>query len=122
MSTPGEVKDLLITYMGEYKNEVFTCVFLDNRHQVISMEELFQGTIDGAAVYPRVVVQRALELNSAAIIIAHNHPSGIAEPSSADEQITTRIKDALSLLDIRLLDHFIIGGGNCISFAERGYL
>ena len=122
VSSPNEVRDLLITYMSEYKNEVFTCVFMDNRHQVISMEELFHGTIDSASVYPRVIAQRALELNSAAIIIAHNHPSGIPTPSFTDEQITTKIKDTMSLLDIRLLDHFIVGGGNSFSFAEQGYL
>ena len=101
--------------------EVFACLFLDNRHRVIAYEELFRGTIDGASVHPREVVKRALHFNTAAVILAHNHPSGIAEPSQADERITQRLKDALALVDIRLLDHMIIGD-DVVSFAERGLL
>ncbi|MDQ2694962.1 MAG: DNA repair protein RadC [Pseudomonadota bacterium] len=103
-------------------HEVFACLFLDNRHRVIDYEELFFGTIDGASVHPRQVVKRALHHNAAAVIFAHNHPSGVAEPSRADEQITVRLKDALGLIDVRVLDHFIIGDGQTVSFAERGLL
>jgi DNA repair protein RadC len=103
-------------------HEVFACLFLDNRHRMISYEELFHGTIDGASVHPRQVVRRALHHNAAALIFAHNHPSGVAEPSRADEQITRRLKDALGLIDVRVLDHFVIGDGQAVSFAERGLL
>jgi len=102
--------------------EVFCCIFLDNRNRVIRLEELFRGTIDGASVHPREVVRQALALNSAAVILAHNHPSGIAEPSQADEFITRRLKSALALVDIRILDHLVIGDGTAVSFAERGLL
>ena len=104
------------------KAEVFGCLFLDNQHRVIDVGELFQGTIDGASVHPRVVVQQALALNAAAIVFFHNHPSGVAEPSHADEAITKRLKDALALVDIRVLDHFVVTAGECVSFAERGLL
>lgn len=103
-------------------HEVFACLFLDNRHRMIRYEELFQGTIDGASVHPRQVVRRALHHNAAALIFAHNHPSGVAEPSRADEQITRRLKDALGLIDVRVLDHFVVGDGQAVSFAERGLL
>lgn len=103
-------------------HEVFACLFLDNRHRVIVFEELFRGTIDGASVHPRQVVKRAMYHNAAAVILAHNHPSGIAEPSRADEQITQRLKDILAGVDVRLLDHFIIGDGHIISLAEQGLL
>ena len=103
-------------------HEGFCGVFLDNRHRVIALEELFRGTIDGASVHPREVVKRALAKNAAAVILAHNHPSGIAEPSQADELITRRLKEALALVDIRVLDHLVIGDGVCESFAERGLL
>jgi DNA repair protein RadC len=95
---------------------------LDNRHRIIADEELFQGTIDGASVHPRIVVQRALEVNAAAVILYHNHPSGVAEPSSADENITLRLKDALALVDIRVLDHFVVSAAESTSFAEKGIL
>ncbi len=108
--------------LAEYKNEVFGCVFLDQRHRIIEMTELFQGTIDGASVHPRVVVQKALEFNSAAILLFHNHPSGVAEPSHADEAITRRLKEALALIDVRVLDHFVVTVGESISFAERNLL
>ncbi|WP_033482417.1 DNA repair protein RadC [Xanthomonas citri] len=103
-------------------NEVFVAVFLTTRHRVIACEALFRGTIDGAEVHPRVVVQRALALNAAALIVSHQHPSGDTTPSAADRAITNRLKDALSLVDIRLLDHFIIGKGTPYSFAASGLL
>jgi DNA repair protein RadC len=101
---------------------VFGCVFLDNRHRVRGVEELFHGTIDGASVHPRVVVQRALEVNAAALILFHNHPSGVAEPSRADELLTRRLKDALALVDVRVLDHFVVTAEDSVSFAERGLI
>ncbi|MEX0606485.1 MAG: DNA repair protein RadC [Halofilum sp. (in: g-proteobacteria)] len=102
--------------------EVFACLFLDNRHRVLAFEELFRGTIDGASVYPREVVKRALAHNAAAVILAHNHPSGVAEPSRADTRLTERLRDALGLVEIRVLDHLIVGDGDPVSFAERGLL
>jgi len=122
ISSPEESRHYLTYQLRDCSDEVFAALFLDNRHQVIKYEELFYGTIDGASVYPRVVVKKALQYNAAALIIAHNHPSGIAEPSAADESITLRLKEALALVDIRLLDHFIIGDGNIVSLAERGVL
>lgn len=112
----------LVAKLRHEPHEVFACLFLDNRHRIISFEELFHGTIDGASVHPRQVVKRALFHNAAAVILAHNHPSGIAEPSRADEQITLRLKESLALIDVRVLDHFIIGDGETVSFAERGLL
>ncbi|MGB0502611.1 MAG: RadC family protein, partial [Thalassolituus sp.] len=100
----------------------FACLFLDNQNRVIRYEELFRGTIDSAAVYPREVVKQALALGAAAIILAHNHPSGIAEPSQSDRAITERLQQALSVMDIRVLDHLVVGDGYCVSFAERGWL
>ncbi len=97
-------------------------MFLDNRHRVIEFEELFRGTIDGASVHPREVVRRALQHNAAALILAHNHPSGVTQPSEADRRITQRLKDALALVEIRILDHFIIGDGKPVSMAELGML
>lgn len=105
-----------------YRYEVFACLFLDNKHRMIAFEELFRGTIDSANVYPREVVQQALSHNAAAVIFAHNHPSGVAEPSQADYAITERLKSALNTVDIRVLDHIIIGDGETISFAETGRL
>lgn len=101
-------------------HEIFACLFLDNRHRVLAFEELFRGTIDGASVYPREVVKAALRHNAAAVILAHNHPSGVAEPSRADTRLTERLRDALGLVDIRVLDHVIVGDGEPVSFAERG--
>ena len=101
---------------------MFAALFLDNRHRVIRYEELFRGTIDGASVHPREVVKAALKLNAAALIFAHNHPSGVAEPSHADERLTRRLRDALGLVDIRVLDHVVIGDQQMVSFAERGLL
>jgi DNA repair protein RadC len=122
LSNPDETRDYLIARLRGYAHEVFACLFLDNRHRIISFDELFHGTIDGTSVHPREVVKRALGHNAAAVIFAHNHPSGVAEPSVADELITRRLKDALALVDIRVLDHLIIGDGHTVSFAERGLL
>lgn len=109
-------------HLGLLEQEVFACLFLDSRHRVIDFETLFYGTIDGATVHPREVVKRALHHNAAAVILSHNHPSGIAEPSRADTSITMRLKDALALVDIRLLDHVIVAGEQSVSLAERGVL
>ena len=122
LPSPNRTREFLRVLLGDRKAEVFGCLYLDNRHRVIETAELFQGTIDGAAVYPRVVVQQALTLNAAAVMFFHNHPSGVAEPSHADEAITRRLKDALALVDIRVLDHFIVTAGESLSFAERGLL
>jgi len=122
LTSPTGTTDYLRVKFADYKNEVFCAIFLDNRHRVLRFDEMFQGTIDGASVYPRIVVQRALEINAAAVIFAHNHPSGIAEPSNADEQITRRLKDALALVDVRVLDHIVVGITETVSFAERGLL
>jgi DNA repair protein RadC len=118
----ADTRRYLTAKLRHQPHEVFACLFLDNRHRVISFEELFHGTIDGASVHPREVVRRALYHNAAALILAHNHPSGVAEPSQADEQITLRLREALALIDVRLLDHFIVGDGQIISMAERGLL
>lgn len=122
LSSPVETRQYLQLVFEGYRNEVFGAVFLDNRHRVLGLEELFFGTIDGASVHPRVVVQRALDLNSAAVIFAHNHPSGVAEPSRADEALTRRLKEALALVDVRVLDHIVVGCEGTVSFAERGLL
>lgn len=105
---------------AEHEREVFSVLFLDNRHRVLGLEELFYGTVDTATVHPREVVKSALKRNAAAVIFAHNHPSGVAEPSRADELLTRRLKDALALVDIRVLDHFVVGDGDPVSMAERG--
>ncbi len=122
LPSPNHTRDFLRMLLAERKAEVFGCLFLDNRHRVIETVELFQGTIDGASVYPRVVVQQALTVNAAAVMFFHNHPSGVAEPSNADQAITRRLKEALALIDIRVLDHFVVTAGESISFAERGLL
>jgi len=122
LTAPESTRAFLMSQLRDRSYEVFCCLHLDNRHRLISFEELFRGTIDGASVHPREVVKQALAHNAAAVILAHNHPSGIAEPSAADELITHRLKDALALVDIRVLDHFIVGDGVCLSFAERGLL
>ena len=108
--------------MRHLGHELFCCLYLDNRHRVLRFDEMFRGTIDGTSVYPREVVKEALATNAAAVILAHNHPSGVAEPSQADERITRRLKSALELVDIRLLDHLIIGDGCSTSMASRGLL
>lgn len=122
LTDAAATRQYLSLRLAEYRHEVFGCLLLDTRHRVIAVRELFQGTIDGAAVYPRVVVQKALETNAAAIIFFHNHPSGVAEPSHADEALTRRLKDALALIDVRVLDHFVVSAGDSVSFAERGLL
>lgn len=119
---PAKTRRFLKSRLRSYQQEVFACLFLDNQHRVIKFEELFQGTIDGASVYPREVVKKALALNAAAVILAHNHPSGLAEPSQADIRITDKLKSALLLVDIRVLDHMIVGDGEVLSFAESGIL
>jgi DNA repair protein RadC len=121
LSNPAQTRRYLAMRLRDYAFEVFAALFLDNRHRVIALEELFRGTIDGASVHPREVVRRALHHNAAALIFAHNHPSGVAEPSEADRHITRRLKDALALIDVRVLDHFVIGD-EVVSFAERGLL
>jgi DNA repair protein RadC len=122
LESPGATEQYLKAVLRDHSNEVFACLFLDTRHRVIAFEELFYGTIDGATVYPRVVAEKALRYGAAALIVAHNHPSGISEPSLADQAITRRLKDALALLDIRLLDHFVVGDGAPVSMAARGML
>jgi DNA repair protein RadC len=122
LSSPKATRDYLSARLRHLEHEVFCCLYLDKRHRLMHCEELFRGTIDGASVHPREIVKLALQRNAAAVIVAHNHPSGIAEPSQADELITQRVKEALGLVDIRLLDHIIIGDGACVSLAERGLL
>jgi len=122
LESPEAVRNYLRTQLRHRQREVFACLLLDNRHRVISYEELFFGTIDAASVYPREVVKKALEQNAAALILAHNHPSGVAEPSRADRQITDRLVKALQTVDIRVLDHMVIGDAEVISFAERGWI
>ena len=122
LESPKQTRDYLTVRLGNRDHEVFTVLFLDNRHRLIEVTEMFRGTLDGASVHPREVVKAALSHNAAAVILAHNHPSGVAEPSVADELITNRLRDALALIDVRILDHFIVAGGEVLSFAERGLL
>ena len=119
---PASVRAYLRARLRDRHREVFACLFLDTRHRLIACEELFLGTIDGASVHPREVVQQALTHKAAAVILAHNHPSGVAEPSRADRAITERLIEALQLIDVRVLDHFIVGDGEPWSFAEHGQL
>lgn len=121
-TNPNDSRDYLKLTLAELEYESFSVMFLDNQHRLLRLTELFRGTIDGAAVYPREVVKAALHFNAAAVILAHNHPSGVADPSRADRQITERLKQALSLVDIRTLDHIIVGHGEPYSFAEHGLL
>ncbi len=120
--SPADTEAFLLSKMRHLGHELFCCLFLDNRHRVLHFEPMFRGTIDGTSVYPREVVKEALAVNAAAVILAHNHPSGVAEPSQADERITRRLKSALELVDIRLLDHLIVGAGRATSLASRGML
>lgn len=122
ISNAADVKDYLITAMGNQEQEVFAGMFLDMRHRLISFDILFYGTLGGTAVYPREVVKRAFLYNAAAVIFAHNHPSGVAEPSRADELLTQRLAEALKLIEVRVLDHIVVAGGGTVSFAERGLL
>jgi DNA repair protein RadC len=120
--SPADTEAFLLARLRDLPHELFCCIYLDNRHRIIAFEELFRGTIDGTSVYPREVVKQALGFNAAAVILAHNHPSGVAEPSQADERITRRLKSALELVDIRLLDHLVVGDGVTTSLASRGLL
>lgn len=120
LTSPGQARTFLRAQLRDRPYEVFCCLYLDTRHRVLEFEELFRGTIDGASVHPREVVKSALARNAAAVIIAHNHPSGVAEPSAADEAMTRRLKHALALVDIRLLDHFVVGETAVVSLSERG--
>ena len=121
MSSPAKTKAYLECKLSQYEREVFGVMMLDNRHQLINYQELFWGTINSASVYPREVVKAVLCSNASAVILAHNHPSGNAEPSSADKAITERLVDSLNLIDVRVLDHIVVGH-NSVSFAERGLL
>lgn len=122
LESPQAVRQYLAAKLRHHTREVFACLFLDNKHRVIEFEPLFFGTINAASVYPREVVRRALDHNAAALILSHNHPSGVAEPSTADQQITQQLVKALEMIDVRVLDHMVIGDGEIVSFAERGLL
>ena len=122
LNSPSAVRDYLRLKMQSLPHEVFVAMFLDAQNRVIETEELFRGTLTQTSVYPREVVKRALHYNAGAVILAHNHPSGVAEPSHADETLTQALKQALALVDIRVLDHFIVAGSSVLSFAERGLL
>lgn len=122
LTSPMVARELIGLKLAEYEYEVFACLFLDNQHRLIRFSEVFRGTIDGASVYPREIVKEALQCNAAVVIFCHNHPSGIAEPSESDKVITQKLQGALSLVDIRVLDHFVVGGNEMYSFAERGLL
>jgi len=122
LGSPADTRRFLLARLRDFPHEVFACLFLDNRHRVIEFAEMFRGTIDGTSVHPREVVKQALAINAAAVIFAHNHPSGVAEPSHADLHLTRRLKDALALVEIRVLDHIVVGDGYSVSLAERGQL
>lgn len=122
LESTADTRRYLESRLRDLPYEVFCCLFLDNRHRVLAFEELFRGTLNGTAVYPREIVKRALSHNAAAVILVHNHPSGVAEPSRADETLTDRLKEALALVDVRLLDHLVVGDGEMVSFSERGLL
>ena len=122
LTSPGAVRDYLRLAIAEREHEVFVCLWLDAQHRVIAFDELFRGTLTQTSVYPREIVKAGLKANAAAVIFAHNHPSGVAQPSQADELLTRNLKDALSLVDIKVLDHFVVAGHQALSFAERGLL
>lgn len=122
LTSPDRARTFLQGRMQDLPHELFCCLYLDTKHRVIRFEELFRGTIDGASVHPREVVRCALKHNAAAVIVAHNHPSGVAEPSAADNALTRRLQEALAMVDIRLLDHLVVGDGEVVSFTERGLL
>jgi DNA repair protein RadC len=122
LTSPNAAREFLMLELAMLEHEVFYCIFLDNQHRILQSEHCFQGTIDNANVYPRELVKRSLTLNASALILAHNHPSGLPEPSEADRSITRKVIDALALVDVRVLDHFIVGGAEVVSFAERGWL
>jgi DNA repair protein RadC len=121
-TSPQMVKDYLSMKLGALPHEVFAVMFLDSQQRLISCEEMFRGTLSQTSVYPREVVKRALALNAASVILAHNHPSGVLEPSRADELLTQTLKSSLALVDVRVLDHFVVGAAGALSFAERGLL
>ncbi len=122
LSSSQATREYLRARFRYCKSEIFSCIFLTNQHHILRLDELFQGTIDGAAVYPREVVERCLAYNAAAVILAHNHPSGIAEPSQADIAITRKLRVALETIDVRVLDHLIVGSSQVVSLAERGLM
>ncbi len=122
LGSPKATRDFLQLELGGRSQEVFCALFLDAQNRMLEFEELFHGTIDGAAVYPREVVRKVLQHNAASVIFAHNHPSGVAEPSQADHRITERLQQALALIDVRVLDHLVVGAGQSVSFAENGWL
>lgn len=122
LTSPGAVRDYLRLIIADLQHEVFVCLWLDAQHRVIGCEELFRGTLTQTSVYPREIVKAALKANAAAVIFAHNHPSGVAQPSQADELLTRNLKDALALVEVKVLDHFIVAGNQTLSFAERGLL
>lgn len=121
IKSPADCFKFLLAHLAHHQREVFSTIFLDSQHNIIACEDLFFGTIDGAEVHPRIIVQRALQLNASAVIISHNHPSGNPEPSLADRAVTKKIKAALELLDLRLLDHIIVAGTECTSMARMGW-
>ena len=120
LNSTADTRDFLQAHLRDRGEEYFCCLFLDNRHRVLAFEELFRGTLNGTSVYPREVLKPALTLNAAAVVLVHNHPSGVAEPSRADELLTQRLKEALGQVEVRLLDHLVVGDGETVSFAERG--
>ena len=122
LTSPGMVRGYLSIRLHSLEHEVFVCIWLDSQHRVIDVEQMFAGTLTQTSVYPREIVKRALAVNAAAVLFAHNHPSGVAQPSQADELLTRNLREALALVDVKVLDHFIIAGNHAISFAERGLL
>ena len=122
LNTPNRVREFLWLKLAGYDHEVFGAIFMDTQHRVIEFSELFHGTLDSASVYPREVVKAALHHNAGAVIFTHNHPSGEPDPSDADRRITQRLQEALGLIEVRVLDHIVVGGSDSVSFAERGYL
>ena len=122
LASPQAVRDFLVLLLAGKEREVFVVIYLDAQNRVIDSEEMFQGTLTQTSVYPREVVKAALAHNAAAVLLAHNHPSGVGEPSQADELLTRTLRQALALVDVRVLDHFIVAGGHSISFAERGLI
>jgi len=122
LNSPSAVRQYLTLRMAQLEHEVFMVLFLDSQNRAIAIEEMFRGTLTQASVYPREIVKRALQLNACSVIFAHNHPSGVAEPSYADENLTQNLKKALALVDVQVLDHFIVAGAKTLSFAERGLL
>lgn len=121
-TSPKAVMDFLSLRLAHLEHEVFAVMFLDSQHRLLAIEEMFRGTLTQANVHPREVVKRALALNAGAVVLSHNHPSGVAEPSRADERITATLRDALKLVDVRVLDHIVVGHGHCVSMAEKGFI